>query len=141
MSASTSTLPQFAPNGGREKDPAQLVRALESQVAFIDGDPTRQEDLELYYYRFVSLFYFSLPSGLGIKLNALVYSQGLLRYSASRQLTSYITLSKINQSRNQSNISKITTSSSIQCADIHAQRPFTQHSVGTSFSRETRRNL
>ncbi|KAL1743827.1 fungal-specific transcription factor domain-containing protein [Schizophyllum fasciatum] len=29
----------------------QLVRALESQFAFIDGDPSRNEELELYYYR------------------------------------------------------------------------------------------
>ncbi|KAF8057613.1 fungal-specific transcription factor domain-containing protein [Lyophyllum atratum] len=51
---SSSMLPQFAPADAREKDAAQLVRALESQVAFIDGDPTRNEDLELYYYRFQS---------------------------------------------------------------------------------------
>lgn len=30
----------------------RLVHALESPVAFIEGDPSRQEDLELYYYRF-----------------------------------------------------------------------------------------
>ncbi|TRM66722.1 fungal-specific transcription factor domain-containing protein [Schizophyllum amplum] len=29
----------------------QIVRALESQYAFIDGDPSRNEELELYYYR------------------------------------------------------------------------------------------
>ncbi|KDR72893.1 hypothetical protein GALMADRAFT_252220 [Galerina marginata CBS 339.88] len=29
-----------------------LFRAIESQVAFIDGDPALQEDLELFYYRF-----------------------------------------------------------------------------------------
>ncbi|KAJ7119557.1 fungal-specific transcription factor domain-containing protein [Mycena epipterygia] len=34
-------------------DTSQLVRSLQSQVAFIDGDPSLQEDLELYYYRFV----------------------------------------------------------------------------------------
>ncbi|KAJ7675429.1 fungal-specific transcription factor domain-containing protein [Mycena rosella] len=33
-------------------DTSQLVRSLQSQVAFIDGDPSLQEDLELYYYRF-----------------------------------------------------------------------------------------
>lgn len=32
---------------------SQLYRAIESQVAFIDGDPARHEDLELFYYRFV----------------------------------------------------------------------------------------
>ncbi|KAH8827215.1 fungal-specific transcription factor domain-containing protein [Flagelloscypha sp. PMI_526] len=31
---------------------AQLVQALKSDVAFIEGDPSRQEGLELYYYRF-----------------------------------------------------------------------------------------
>ncbi|KAF8151784.1 fungal-specific transcription factor domain-containing protein [Crassisporium funariophilum] len=30
----------------------QLFRAIESQVAFIDGDPSRHEELELFYYRF-----------------------------------------------------------------------------------------
>ncbi|THU79795.1 hypothetical protein K435DRAFT_810413 [Dendrothele bispora CBS 962.96] len=30
----------------------QIVQALEGNVAFIDGDPSRQEELELYYYRF-----------------------------------------------------------------------------------------
>ncbi|KAK7036707.1 hypothetical protein VNI00_011372 [Paramarasmius palmivorus] len=35
-----------------EKETAQIARALESNVAYIDGDPTRQEGLELYYYRF-----------------------------------------------------------------------------------------
>jgi len=32
----------------------RLFKAIESQVAFIDGDPARHEDLELFYYRFVS---------------------------------------------------------------------------------------
>ncbi|KAG5652111.1 hypothetical protein H0H81_006285 [Sphagnurus paluster] len=44
--------PLFSPADAREKDASQLVRALEAQVAFIDGDPARNEDLELYYYRF-----------------------------------------------------------------------------------------
>lgn len=35
--------------------PSQLVQAMNSDVAFIEGDPSRQEGLELYYYRFVSL--------------------------------------------------------------------------------------
>ncbi|KAL5513453.1 hypothetical protein ACEPAH_3852 [Sanghuangporus vaninii] len=29
----------------------QLMRALESQTAFVEGDPNSKEDLELYYYR------------------------------------------------------------------------------------------
>lgn len=29
----------------------QLMRALQSQTAFVDGDPDTKEDLELYYYR------------------------------------------------------------------------------------------
>ncbi|KAJ7736742.1 fungal-specific transcription factor domain-containing protein [Mycena maculata] len=33
-------------------DTSQLIRSLQSQVAFIDGDPSLHEDLELYYYRF-----------------------------------------------------------------------------------------
>ncbi|KIY44665.1 hypothetical protein FISHEDRAFT_67380 [Fistulina hepatica ATCC 64428] len=37
-----------------ETSSERLVRAVESQVAFIEGDPSRQEDLELFYYRFVS---------------------------------------------------------------------------------------
>ncbi|ESK95418.1 pathway-specific nitrogen regulator [Moniliophthora roreri MCA 2997] len=41
-------IPQF---GGVAEKKA-IVRALKSQVAYIDGDPTRREDLELYYYRF-----------------------------------------------------------------------------------------
>lgn len=48
---STSTIPQYAPANAGQKDAAQLVRALESHVAFIEGDPALQEDLELYYYR------------------------------------------------------------------------------------------
>ena len=27
---------------------------MDAQYAFIEGDPSRQEDLELFYYRFVS---------------------------------------------------------------------------------------
>ncbi|KAF9267220.1 hypothetical protein L218DRAFT_1074512 [Marasmius fiardii PR-910] len=43
--------PQFsgAPDG---KGTVQIARAIESQIAYIDGDPGRQEELELYYYRF-----------------------------------------------------------------------------------------
>ncbi|KAJ6618004.1 fungal-specific transcription factor domain-containing protein [Mycena sp. CBHHK59/15] len=44
-----------APFSGFEKEPedtSQLVRSLQSQVAFIDGDPSLHENLELYYYRF-----------------------------------------------------------------------------------------
>jgi hypothetical protein len=53
LSPSTSTIPS---NAG-QKDAAQLVRSLESQVAFIEGDPKLQEDLELYYYRIVRIIY------------------------------------------------------------------------------------
>ncbi|KAL0572139.1 hypothetical protein V5O48_009817 [Marasmius crinis-equi] len=42
--------PHFS--GAPDKGTAQIARALESHVAYIDGDPTRQEGLELYYYRF-----------------------------------------------------------------------------------------
>ncbi|KAK1222253.1 hypothetical protein PQX77_014886 [Marasmius sp. AFHP31] len=42
--------PHFS--GAPDKEAAQIARALESHVAYIDGDPTRQEGLELYYYRF-----------------------------------------------------------------------------------------
>jgi hypothetical protein len=38
----------------------QIMRALQAQTAFIEGDPSSKEDLELYYYRFVcALFYVS----------------------------------------------------------------------------------
>ncbi|KAK0447392.1 fungal-specific transcription factor domain-containing protein [Desarmillaria tabescens] len=39
-------------SGQPEKQTVNLVRALESQVAYIDGDPTNSDGLELYYYRF-----------------------------------------------------------------------------------------
>lgn len=41
------------PGNNPEKHTAKLVRALESPVAYIDGDPSSGDDLELYYYRFV----------------------------------------------------------------------------------------
>jgi hypothetical protein len=53
ISPSTTTIPQYAPANGGKKDAAQVVRALESHVAFIEGDPALEEDLELYYYRIV----------------------------------------------------------------------------------------
>lgn len=53
MMPSTGTIPQYAPANVGQKDTVQLVRALESHVAFIEGDPALQEDLELYYYRIV----------------------------------------------------------------------------------------
>ena len=31
----------------------ELIRALQSQTAFVECDPSTDEDLELYYYRFV----------------------------------------------------------------------------------------
>ncbi|KAG7442224.1 uncharacterized protein BT62DRAFT_974006 [Guyanagaster necrorhizus] len=51
----TPTTPNFPfpqLSGQPEKQTANLVRALESQVAYIDGDPTKSDELELYYYRF-----------------------------------------------------------------------------------------
>ena len=33
----------------------ELIRALQSQTAFVEGDPSTDEDLELYYYRFVRI--------------------------------------------------------------------------------------
>ncbi|KAJ7641467.1 fungal-specific transcription factor domain-containing protein [Roridomyces roridus] len=46
-----ATSPTLAFGLGRNSQEA-VVRSLQSQVAFIDGDPSLQEDLELYYYRF-----------------------------------------------------------------------------------------
>jgi hypothetical protein len=57
MSPSTSTVPQYSPTSVGQKDAAQLVRSLESHVAFIEGDPALQEDLELYYYRIVRVIF------------------------------------------------------------------------------------
>ena len=34
----------------------EILRALHSQTAFVEGDPSTNEDLELYYYRFVRTF-------------------------------------------------------------------------------------
>ncbi|KAF5327990.1 hypothetical protein D9758_017789 [Tetrapyrgos nigripes] len=39
-------------DAGNLSTPEHIVQALEGNVAFIDGDPSRQEELELYYYRF-----------------------------------------------------------------------------------------
>ncbi len=33
----------------------RLINALENQAAFIEGNPGEDKDLELFYYRFVSL--------------------------------------------------------------------------------------
>lgn len=74
---STSTIPQYAPANAGQKDAAQLVRALESHVAFIEGDPALQEDLELYYYRIVRVFSMSaaqLPEHYHLSLVLLRYS-------------------------------------------------------------------
>lgn len=40
----------YSPN----TDAARLMTALESQTAYIHGDPTEGKELELFYYRFVS---------------------------------------------------------------------------------------
>lgn len=40
------------PGCNQEKQAANLVQAMESQ-AFINGDPSKPDSLELYYYRFV----------------------------------------------------------------------------------------
>lgn len=40
------------------------MRALESQVAYIDGDPTNSDGLELYYYRFVGPFFLEIVLAL-----------------------------------------------------------------------------
>ncbi len=51
-------------SGQPEKQTANLVRALESQVAYIDGDPTNSDGLELYYYRFVGPFFLEIVLAL-----------------------------------------------------------------------------
>lgn len=38
----------------------ELLRALHSQTAFVEGDPSTDGDLELYYYRFVRAFRYLL---------------------------------------------------------------------------------
>jgi hypothetical protein len=43
------------PSQAQPPDSATMLRVLESQVAIVDGDPSKNSNLELYYYRFVSL--------------------------------------------------------------------------------------
>lgn len=54
----TPIIPILQLSGQPEKQTANLVRALESPVAYIDGDPTNSDGLELYYYRFVGPLFF-----------------------------------------------------------------------------------
>jgi hypothetical protein len=67
------TLPQFPSGLSNDSNPAEpimaqfmsnkhspatdmrLINALENQAAFIEGNPAEDKDLELFYYRFVSL--------------------------------------------------------------------------------------
>ena len=48
----SQSAPQFQRSGN-----SPLYRAIESDLAFIDGDPASQEDLELFYYRIVSWYH------------------------------------------------------------------------------------
>ncbi len=51
-------------SGQPEKQTANLARALESQVAYVDGDPTNSDELELYYDRFVGPFFLEIVLAL-----------------------------------------------------------------------------
>ena len=55
-----ATMAQFVSPSGTDM---RLLNALESGAAYIEGDPSEDKDLELYYYRFVRRF-FPEPSGL-----------------------------------------------------------------------------
>jgi hypothetical protein len=48
------TIGHFMTNTSPNTD-MRLINALESGAAYIEGNPAEDEDIELFYYRFVSL--------------------------------------------------------------------------------------
>lgn len=51
----------FTGNGWSPNTDWKIASALESQTAFISGNPEEGDDLELFYYRFVSDAQYPLP--------------------------------------------------------------------------------